>query len=525
MKSRTGPDMNGAEALVATAVSAGVEICFANPGTTELPLVMALDSVPGLRGILCLHENVATGAADGYGRMAGKPAMCLLHLGVGLANGLTNLHNARRAFTPLLNVIGDHAAWHLPADPLLATDVESLARIVSDYIKTSLAATTVAFDLADAIDATMTNGGSIATLIVPHDVQISGAGDGISVRRIQANRTYSPKQVVQAAKALRSGKSALLLGGEALSEPGIMLAGRIAAIGDADLLCDTFFARMERGGGLPSPTKLPYFPDEARELTRRYERVIVVGTRRPVAFFGHPAVPSYLTTEEQTVILAGPQEDSLGALAALGSEVNAPDIIDQVFGGPPAMPRGGLDAQAVSAVIARLQPAECIVMDEVLAVGVPYFDASKHSPRFTHLMLTGGAIGQGSSAATGAAIACPNRKVINFESDGCGAYSVQAFWTQARENLDVVTIIGSNRSYQILELELMRAGVAQTGPMAHSMLRLDNPFLNWVKIGEGFGVPSVAVDSAEALACELERALTHKGPHLIEAIMASGHAP
>lgn len=517
--------MNGAEALVTTAVSAGIEICFANPGTTELPLVMALDSVPGLRSILCLHENVATGAADGYGRMAGKPAMCLLHLGVGLANGLTNLHNARRAFTPLLNVIGDHATWHLPADPLLATDVESLAHTVSDYVKKSVGATTVAFDLAEAIEGiAMDNGGRIATLIVPHDVQIGDAGDGTPVRRASAKKTYSSRRVTQAAKALKSGKSALLLGGDALSEAGIMLAGRIAAIRGADLLCDTFFARMERGAGLPSPTKVPYFTDQALELTQPYERVVVAGTRRPVAFFGYPGLPSYLTTEEQTVILAGPREDTLGALAALASEVNAPDVIDQVSGEPRAMPKGALDAQAVSAVIARLQPAGCIVMDEVLAVGVPYFDASKHSPRFTHLMLTGGAIGQGPSAATGAAIACPTRKVINFQSDGCAAYSVQAFWTQARENLDVVTIIGSNRSYEILELELLRAGVAQTSPMARSMLRLDNPLLNWVKIGEGFGVPSVAVDSAAALARELERALTHKGPHLIEAIMAPGRA-
>jgi acetolactate synthase I/II/III large subunit len=515
--------MKGAEALIATVVSGGVEVCFANPGTTELPLVLALDSVPGLRSILCLHENVATGAADGYGRMAGKPAICLLHLGVGLANGLTNLHNARRAFTPVVNVIGDHATWHLPADPLLATDVESLAQTVSGYVKKSLAATTVALDMADAIEAAMTNGGCVATLIVPHDAQIGEAGeagDGTPVRRIRANKTYSARRILQAAKALKSGKSALLLGGDALLEPGIILAGRIAAIGGADLLCDTFFARMERGGDLPSPTKLPYFPDEALALTRRYARVIVAGTRRPVAFFGHPAVPSYLTTEEQTVILTGPQEDSLGALVALASEVKAPDVVDQVLGEPPAMPKGGLDALAVSAVIAGLQPADCIVMDEVLAVGVPYFDASKHSPRFTHLMLTGGAIGQGPSAATGAAIACPKRKVINFQSDGCGAYSVQALWTQARENLDVVTVIGSNRSYQILQLELLRAGVAQMGPIARSMLGLNDPFIDWVKIGEGFGVPAVAVDSAEALARELERALMHKGPYLIEAIMS-----
>ena len=510
--------MNGAKALVASAVSAGIEVCFANPGTTELPLVVALDSVPGMRSILCLHENVATGAADGYGRMAGKPAMCLLHLGVGLANGLTNLHNARRAFTPVLNVIGDHATWHRPADPLLATEVESLAHTVSDYVKKSFGAPTIAVDLADAIEAT--NGGRIATLIVPHDAQIGAAGEVIPARRDQPKKTYSAGRVVQATRALKAGKASLLLGGNALSQPGLMLAGRIAASGGVDLLCDTFFARMERGGGLPSPRKLPYFPDEAIELTRRYERVIVVGTRRPVAFFGHSGVPSHLTTEEQTVILAGPEEDIWGALAALASEVNAPEVIDQVLGEPPTMPKGRLDAQALSAVIARLQPENCIVMDEVLAVGVPYFDASAQSPRFTHLMLTGGAIGQGPGAATGAAVACPNRKVINFQSDGCGAYSVQALWTQARENLDVVTIIGSNRSYQILEVELLRAGVTQTGLVARSMLGLDHPFLDWVKIGEGFGVPAVAVDSAEALERELERALTQKGPRLIEAIIS-----
>jgi len=512
--------MNGAEALVATAVSADIEVCFANPGTTELPLVLALDSVAGLRSILCLHENVASGAADGYGRMAAKPAMCLLHLGVGLANGLANLHNARRAFTPLLNVIGDHATWHVHADPLLATNVESLAHIVSDYVKKSFSATTIAVDVADAIKVAQEDGGRVATLIVPHDAQIGDAGEVIPVRRDQAEKRHSSGRVAHAAQALNSGKAALLLGGDALSEPGLVLAGRIAAAGDVDLLCDTFFARMERGGGLPSPIKLPYFPDEALQLTRRYERVIVAGTRRPVAFFGHAGVPSYLTTEEQTVILTEPREDTLGALAMLASEVNAPQVIRQVAGEPPTMPKGTLDAQALSAVIARLQPSDCIVMDEVLAVGVPYFDASKHSTRFTHLMLTGGAIGQGPSAATGAAVACPNRKVINFQSDGCGAYSVQALWTQARENLDVLTIIGSNRRYEILEVELLRAGMPETGPAARSMLRLDNPNLNWVNVAQGFGVPGVAVDTAEVLARELEKALTRKGPRLIEAIIS-----
>ena len=511
--------MNGAEALVAAAVKNGIKVCFANPGTTEMPLVQAMDSVPGLRGILCLHENVATGAADGYGRMTGFPAMCLLHLGPGLANGLTNLHNARRAFTPVLNVIGEHATWHLSADPLLATDIDAVARNVSDYIKRNQGTATIASDLGEAIAATMEKGGRIATLIVPHDIQIGKAGAEIPERRGLPKTQYSSRHVTQSAQALKAGKSALLLGGPALSEAGIMLAGRIAAASGADLICDTFFARMERGGDLPAPIRLPYFPDQALELTRRYQHVIVVGTRRPVAFFGYPGLPSYLTTEEQTVMLSGPQDDTLGALAALAAEVNAAEDVRPSAGEFPVMPKGALNAQSVSAVIARLQPANCIIMDEALTVGTPYFDASRRAPRFSHLMLTGGAIGEGPGAATGAAIACPDRKVINFQSDGCGAYSVQAFWTQARENLDVVTIIGSNRSYNILRVELLRAGVTRAGPIARSMSDLDRPFLDWVKIGEGFGVPSVAVDTAEALARELERALLQKGPRLIEAIM------
>ncbi len=512
--------MNGAEALVAAAVSEGIEVCFANPGTTEMPLVLALDSVPGIRGVLCLHENVATGAADGYGRMTGKPAMCLLHLGPGLANGLTNLHNARRAFTPVLNVVGEHASWHLPADPLLATHIEWVARTVSDYVKENLGATTTAVDLADAVEGAMQAGGRIATLTVPHDSQLGDAGDAIPARRPAPRKSFSSGNVIQAAQALRGGRCALLLGAEALSEAGIMLAGRIAAATGADLLADSFFARMERGGGLPTVTKIPYFPDQALALTRRYRHVIIAGTRRPVAFFGYPGIPSHVTTEAQTILLTSPREDSLGALRALAGEVRAPDGIAPVHGELPDMPEGHLDAQSVAAVIARLQPENCIVMDEALTVGVHYFEASRHAPRFSHLMLTGGAIGEGPGAATGAAIACPGRKVINFQSDGCGAYSVQAFWTQARENLDVVTIIGSNRSYNILNVELLRAGVTEPGPIARSMAGLDKPFLDWAKIGEGFGVPSVAVDSVEGLARELERALAGKGPRLIEAIMA-----
>ncbi len=514
--------MNGAEALVAAAIERGIEVVFANPGTTEMPMVLALDAVPGLKGILTLHENVATGAADGYGRMRGKPAMCLLHLGPGLANGLTNLHNARRAGTPILNVVGEHATWHVGADPLLASDLEGAARWASQHVARAACAGSIGRDLGTAIAAALSRGGQIATLIVPHDIQIAAAG------KLEAGRSEAPnprkpvahETVGNAAKALKGGGRALLLGAEGLSEAGLRLAGRIAAATGADLICDTFFARLERGGDLPRVKKIPYFPDQALELTRRYERVVIAGTRRPVAFFGYPGMPSHMTTEEQTVPLSSANEDTLGALAALADELGAMRDVDVQQGALPPMPKGALNALSVSAVIARLQPERAIVMDEALTVGIPYFELSQNAARFTHLMLTGGAIGQGPGAATGAAVACPGRRVINWQSDGCGAYSVQALWTQARENLDVVTVIGSNRSYNILNVELMRAAVTAPGPQTRAMASLGDPHLDWAKIGEGFGVPSVTVDTAAALARELELALAAKGPRLIEAVMS-----
>ncbi len=513
--------MTGADAIIAAAKSAGIEICFANPGTTEMPLVLALDHVGGVRGVLCLHENVATGAADGYARMTGKPAMCLLHLGPGLANGLTNLHNARRAHSPVVNVIGEHASWHVGADPLLASDIEALARWTGGSVTRITSADEIAAAVVAAVAGARAEG-AVANVIVPHDVQIARTAKTVPALAVAPRPSVETERVAEAAAALRDGNCALLLGGEALSAEGQQLAARIAKATGAELLCDTFFARMERGGGLPKVTKLPYFPDMAMHLTKRFRHVVIIGTRRPVAFFGYPGMPSYLTTQAQTVMLADARQDVLGALASLVAQLKAPEVAAEKQPALPApsLPKGVLEAASVSAVIAHLQPHNCIVMDEALTVGIPYYDASHASPRFTHLMLTGGAIGQGPGAAAGAAFACPDRKVINFQSDGCGAYSVQALWTQARDNLDVVTVIGSNRSYNILRVELLRAGALLPGANARAMSSLDKPTLDWVQIAQGFGVPAVAVDSGQTLARELEKALSRKGPSLIEAIMS-----
>jgi len=522
--------MNGAETLIATAVEEGIEVCFANPGTTELPLVVAMDAVPGLRAVLCLHENVATGAAGGYARMIGKPALCLLHLGPGLQNGLTNLHNARRARSPVVTIIGEHATWHRDADPLLASPIAEMLMALGDEVRTCRSADEIAPAMRWAVSHAGGPGhGRLAHIIVPHDCQLAEAGAELpAAARGTAARIAKGSDVAAieaAAAALEAGQGALLLGGSVLDASGQRLAAAIAEATGAHLICDTFFARMERGAGLPDVQRLPYFPDSAAELTGSYRAVVIVGTRRPVAFFGYPGQPGHLTGEGQTFVLAGAEERPLDALRRLAEALDVhgiTDLHDPPVRPPPrdVGPDAAITPEIYASIAAKLQPHGAIVMDEALTASAAYFEASRNAPRFSHLMLTGGAIGQGPSAATGAAMACPDRKVINLQSDGCGAYSVQALWTQARHQLDVVTVIASNRRYDILNREIARAGMSSTGAAAKSLASLSEPDLDWVKIAEGFGVAGSVATTPLQLEQALEKALASRGPFLIEAVLA-----
>ncbi|MBW2315863.1 MAG: acetolactate synthase large subunit [Deltaproteobacteria bacterium] len=516
--------MNGAESLVRTAVAAGVDVCFANPGTTEMPLVAALDSVPGMRGILGLFEGVCTGAADGYGRMTGKPALTLLHLGPGFANGIANLHNARRAPSPVVNVIGDHASWHLAADAPLTSDIESLAKPVSCWLRSSGEAARVGQDTAEAIAAAQSTPGGVATLIVPADAQWS---DGGQVGRVVAGDASQPAPlpsgdtVDAVAGALRGAqRPAILLRGSGLLEPGLGFAARIAAACGARLLCDTFPARAERGAGRAAVERIGYFPEQGAETLKGLDLLVLAGSRDPVTFFGYPDIPSRLAPEDcRSLTLAEPTEDVAGALEALADALGAPAFGTVAAKSDLARPTGALDPGSMGAAIAALQPENAIIMDEGATSGLPHYVMSTGAPPHTYLALTGGAIGQGFPCATGAAVACPDRKVIALQADGSGMYTLQALWTQAREGLDVTTIVCSNRSYRILQIELARAGVAEPGRNARGMTDLSTPPLDWVSLSKGLGVPAVRAEDADTLVRELERALAEPGPSLIEAVL------
>ena len=513
--------MNGAESLIRTAAAAGVEVCFANPGTTEMQLVAALDAVPEVRAVLGLFEGVCTGAADGYGRMSERPALTLLHLGPGLANGLANLHNARRAYTPVVNMVGDHATWHVANDPPLASDIPSLAAPVSSWVRTTKKSVDLARDGAEAIAASLTPPGGGATLIVPNDCAWDEAGGPASPVAPRGARPVAEEAVAASAAALESGEPAvLLLGGSALREVGLRRAAAIAERSGCRLAAETFIARLERGGGLPVVDRLPYFPEQIAEFLADTAHLILVGAREPVSFFGYPDGVAHPAPESCRVQrLAEPAEDILGALGTLADRLNAPARAQPRPAGERAeRPTGPLHPGTIGAALASVQPDGAIVMDEAATTGFPYGALSQHCPPHTVLGLTGGAIGQGLPCATGAAVACPDRPVIAFQADGSGMYTLQALWTQAREGLDVTTVICANREYRILRVELGRADIRTPGPQAQSLTSLRDPEIDWASLARGLGVPGVRVETAEALTAELELAFAEPGPHLIEAL-------
>ncbi len=512
--------MNGAESLLRTLVDAGVEVCFSNPGTSEMHFVSAIDRVEGMRPILGLFEGAVTGMADGYGRMAERPAATLLHLGPGLANGLANLHNARRAATPIVNIVGDHATYHAQYDAPLASDIIGFARPVSAWVHESTSASSVASDGARSVQAARTAPGQIATLIVPADVAWLEAGPPADPLPVAAPSPVSSAAVGAAVEALRNGKrTAVLLRGASLRGDGLVAAGRVAATSGARLFCDTFAPRVERGAGRVVVERLPYFAEQLVETLAPFEQLILVGSTPPVAFFAYPGKASWCSPEGAEILhLAHPHEDGVAALVEVADALGAGGSGTVAPLQLPDHPSGRFDQFTIGQVIARLLPEDAIVSDEAATSGLGPAIALATAAPHDVLSLTGGAIGQGLPLAAGAAVACPDRKVVCLHGDGGAMYTLQALWTMAREKLDVTTIIFANRSYGILNIELQRVG-ADSGPQALSMLDIGHPDLDWVSLATGLGVDAVRVDAVDAFRDAFASAMSQTGPRLIEAVL------
>ena len=515
--------MNGAQALIRTLIACGVDTCFMNPGTSEMHFVAALDTVPEMRSVLALFEGVATGAADGYGRMADRPAATLLHLGPGLGNGLANLHNARRAQTPLVNIVGDHATYHKQFDAQLESDIETVARNVSAFIRRSAKTEEVGTDAADTVAAAYGPPGQVATLILPADISWGEGGEPSTALAPQPRAAADDRAVGAIAAALRSGEpSVLLVGGRACRGPALALARQVADATGAKLLCETFPARIERGAGRVAVDRIAYLAEFASMQLDGARHLVTIDAKAPVSFFAYPEKASWLAPDGCEVhTLAGASDDAQAAVAALVDALGATAPAERQPLTQPELPTGALTAQTMCAALGALLPEGAIVSDEGNTTGLFAAGATAGAPPHDWLTLTGGAIGQGLPVAVGAAVACPDRRVVALESDGSAMYTMQAWWTMARESLDVTTILCNNSSYAVLNMELGRVGVEGTGPRAKAMLDISRPDLDFVAMASGMGVAASRATTAEEFNEQLARALATPGPTLVEAIVPS----
>ncbi len=513
--------MNGAESLVATLVDSGVDICFANPGTSEMHFLAALEN-PRMRSVLCLFEGVVTGAADGYYRMKDTPASTLLHLGPGLANGLANIHNARRASSSMINIVGDHSNAHLTYDPPLASDVEGIARTLSHWVRRSVNARSVAADVAVAVDIASQYAGKIATLILPGDASWQDAGPYITpIHAPRMHNVPDPARIDAIARALRSGEpTMMIIAGKAARGRALELAGRIAAKTGCRLGTQFFTSRIERGAGRVPLERIPYAVAQGTAFLKDFTQLITVETGEPIAFFSYPDKPSQLkapgTTVRPLLDVGEESELALEMLAdVLGARDTAPAI--QARERTPS-PTGALNPISIAYALSAAIPENCILVDESLTTGRETMGYTMGAAPHDLINNMGGSIGYATPVATGAAVACPDRKVFCMVGDGSAMYTIQSLWTQARESLDVTTIIFANNTYNILKAEYtnMGAGTGKPGPRALSMIDIDRPSIDWRAMAKSMGLPSVSVDTAEALTTAMQNSAREHGPNLIE---------
>ncbi len=515
---------NGAQSVVETLVNSGVDVVFGNPGTSEMHFVDALDRVPGMRPVLGLFEGVATGAADGYARLAGRPAATLLHLGPGLGNGLANLHNARKAASPVVNVVGNHASWHQAYETPLASDVTGFARPVSHWVVETQSALTAAADAARAVQAARTAPGQIATLILPADSAWDPATGPAPALPTVPPSPVADHAIASAAAALREGSAAIMIRGTALYDQGLTAAGRIARLTGARLFSDTFAPRLRRGRGVPRVERMPYRAADALAALAGTRTLILVGTQAPLAFFAYPGQSTVLTPEgTRVLVLAQPHEDGSAALEALADVLGIPETALSSAASHVISAGGSLgDTWNVARLyrsVARLLPEDAIISDEAVTASFSGYELLADAAPHDILQLTGGAIGDGIPVATGAAVAAPGRRVVSLEGDGSAMYTVQALWTQAREQLDITTVVFANRSYAVLADELNRVGAHGGGHSAASMLDLHNPTINWVELAGSMGIEATSVTDGTGFDIAFAAAMRSRGPRLIEAVL------
>ncbi len=524
--------MNGAQALLKALVESGLDTCFANPGTSEMQLVYEIGRGTDVRAVLCLQENTVTGAADGYARMAGKPAFTLLHVGTGFANGIAMLHNAGRANTMMVNIVGANATYHQPNYPeheLIGGRIVDLARVVSHWAHEAHTAGDLGVLGVEAARYSRIGAGKICTVIAPTDCHWDPAAAPPLPAEAISTPKAAPETIADAAALLTNGKkTAIVLGSRALHAGELELAGRIAAATGADLLGETFPSRLARGEGRVPVTLIPYIAEMALAFLARYEQMILVGALLPVVTFAYKDKPVIKVPKGCAVsTLATVDHDIPAALGDLAKALGAPEAPAALRArAASSAPSGALTADAIGQSLCALLPENAILVDESITSGAPIYARTEGARAHDYLFGScGGAIGGGLPVALGAAVACPARKVVALEGDGSGMYTNQALWSMAREQADVTVVVLKNDNYAILEVELARVRAGDTNEKMQSMMSLARPVLDWVRIAEGQGVPARRATTAEEFHEQFRAALETKGPRLIEAQVAQDIQP
>jgi len=515
--------VDGARALMRTLADSDIDTLFTNPGTSELHLVEAAEATPGLRSVLALFEGTVTGAADGFGRIAGRPAATLLHLGPGQANGWANLHNARRAGTPIVSVVGDQATFHQRNDPPLMSDIAAVAKAVHSRVASPLAAGEVSAAARAAVADACSTPGRISTVVMPADVSWSPTDVMAPALPARPPTTVADQRIREIAERVRTGgnRVAMLLGGQACHAAGLLATSRIAAAAGIRVFLDVYTPRLEHGAGLPEFPRLGFYPVQAMRQLEGVTDLITVGTRAPVAFFAYLNQPALTTPDgAANLTLADVHEDAITALedladllaATVKPRVNVPLA--------PELPAGPLSLDTWPQVVGALLPDNAIVCDESVSSGAGLLAATAGAPRHDVLSQMGGAMGAGLPMAVGAAIAAPDRPVIALVGDGCAMYTISALWSYARENLDITTIILKNSSYGILREEWALLKEPGQGDLHDSpLINLTGAPIDFVGLAQSMGVPGSHAETAEEFATHLRRAVTEPGPHLIEIVV------
>ena len=496
-------------------MSNGVDTCFMNPGTSEMHFVAALERVPRMRGMLCLFEGVCSSAADGYARVLGKPAATLLHLGPGLANGLANFHNARKARTPIVSIVGEHATPHLKVDAPLTSDIQAFARTVSKAVRTAASPDDVGPAASESVAAAWGPPGQVAMVIIPADHSWSETSTVGSV--IQPKRRTMPSDAAfdRARQALNRPGTAILLGGTSVNPTGLDAAARTGA----RVMTARNVAKFVWGRGYAPHPQVPYFPEGALPFLADVKQLILVESEKPVSFFAYPNIPSYMVPDSCEIVqLARRDEDGTAALLELAS--GRPAItVDRSEPLSAALDDAPLTLDSLGQSIAALLPEGALISDEMVSSAGKVFPLLEKAAPHESMPICGGSIGQGMPLALGAAVAAPDRKVVCLESDGSGMYTLQALWTMARHNLNVTTVVFANRRYRILDIEMKRTGANAVGDIANQMIDIGNPVLDWVKLSEACGVQATRASTAGEFSEQFADALKHHGPRLIEAIL------